>query len=87
LFFLLFISERLINKSIFNSRTHSIIGHSHPAVGLDPKKLTNDLNEKVLNHARPGQSMFWSIIGAKKLSYQGCKLFFIEITNSTYTSD
>jgi hypothetical protein len=85
-FFFSYILERKINRNILNEHSVSIIGHSHPKTSVNDSLLSQLLNKDVSNYGQNGQSMFWSIIGARKLKHQGSKTFIIELTNSTYTT-
>ncbi len=85
-----FISKRVemnINNNILGENSLAIIGNSHPQTSINDSLLSQLTPFNVKNHSRSGQSMFWSIIGGKKLKFQGTKYFIIEITNSTYTTE
>jgi hypothetical protein len=78
--------EMKINKNIRDSNSLAVIGHSHPARAIDDGILGDLISLPVNNYSSGGQSMYWSIIGGRKLKYQGVKYFIIELTNSTYTT-
>lgn len=84
-FFLLRSIELDLNKKR-DSQSIAIVGHSHAHVGMDDELLERYLKVPIDNYGVGGQSMFWSVIGARKLQYQGVRSFIIELTNNSYTT-
>ena len=75
-----------INHDISESSSIAIIGNSHSEFAINDKILGDKLNKSVKNFSDGGQSMFWTLAGAKKLKHQGVKTFIIEVSNTTYQS-
>ena len=73
-----------INHDISESTSIAIIGNSHSECAINDEILSDKLNRKYTNYSDGGQSMFWTLVGAKKLKHQGVKTFIIEVSNTTY---
>lgn len=73
-----------INYNISESNSIAIIGNSQPQCAINDEILSDKLNRKCTNYSDGGQSMFWTLVGAKKLKHQGIKHFIIEISSSTF---
>lgn len=86
IFFIVRVSEHSISNNLYSGTLFTIVGNSHPQSGINDSILSQKLNVKVLNRSLDGQSMFWSIVGARKLIKQGADIVVIDITNNTYTS-
>jgi len=84
LFFLRFI-ENEYNKNVSKPKV-AMIGHSHIEFALNDSLVTEKLGVEFANFGRGGQSLFWSIISAKKHKVQGVKNFIILVSNNSYTT-
>lgn len=84
-FFIFRSIEKKINSNI-DENSLAIIGHSQPATSINDSLINTLTSLKVTNHGSGGQSMFWSIVGGRKLKYQGTRYFIIALTNSSYTT-
>lgn len=88
-FSLVFLGLRSIelstNEDIKKSEI-AIIGHSHVEFSVNDSLLSKRLGLNFVNYGRGGQSLFWSLISAKKLRHQGVKDFVILLTNNSYTT-
>lgn len=79
--------DYFINYSSSVEKKVAIIGHSHSEVGVNDSLLTYLTNIECHNYSRSAQSMFWTVIGGRKLIKQGYKYILIELTNSSYNTN
>ena len=86
-FFILNLVEKRINKDIYNCPDIAVIGNSQTRNSINDIVLGINLSKSAKNYGQGGQSMFWSIIGSRKLAHQGVDCFLINMTNSTYEDD
>ena len=86
-FTILNLFEKKINKNIYNHPDIAIVGNSQTRNSINDMVLGNNLSKSAKNYGQGGQSIFWSIIGSRKLAHQGVDYFLINITNSTYGDD
>lgn len=77
--------ENEYNKNVSKPKV-AMIGHSHIEYALNDSLLTEKLGVEFANFGRGGQSLFWSVISAKKHKVQGVKNFIILVTNNSYTT-
>jgi hypothetical protein len=76
--------EMKMNYNIAPKGSVAVIGHSHVQTSVNDSLLSQKISKNVKNYGVSGQSMFWTIIGARKLKHQGTKHFIIELSNSSY---
>lgn len=76
--------EMKINYNIAPENSVAVIGHSHPQTSVNDSYISEKISKNVKTYGVSGQSMFWTIVGARKLKHQGTKHFIIELTNSSY---
>ena len=76
--------ELNINRDFSEKSSVAIIGNSHSECAINDEILSKKLKIEYSNYSDGGQSMFWTLAGAKKLKHQGIKKFIIEVSNTTY---
>lgn len=71
-----------------NSTNNDIafIGHSNIQTALNDSLISGKLNTKCRNYGTGGQSLFWTVISAKKLKSQGVNNFIISLDEVTYST-
>ena len=62
------------------------IGHSNIQHSLNDSLISKKLNAKCTNYGAGGQSLFWTVISAKKHKLQGVNNFIISLDEVTYTT-
>ena len=77
--------ENEYNKNVSKEKV-VMIGHSHIEYGLNDSLLSEKLGVEFANFGRGGQSLFWSVISAKKHKVQGVENFIILLSNNSYTT-
>ncbi|MDX1462989.1 MAG: hypothetical protein R3359_08030 [Marinirhabdus sp.] len=90
LFLVVFFGTRFIEKKAyegkFSSDVLAIVGNSHAKTALHDSIISARTPFQVKNYGVNGQSMFWTVIAARKLYHQGVRNFVFELNNGSYTS-
>lgn len=76
----------IINNDVHEKSSVAIIGNSHSECAINNEILSDLSNSVYTNYSDGGQSMFWTLSGAKKLKKQGFRNFIIEVSNTTYST-
>ena len=85
-FILRFIDLSISTKNISHNSDIVFIGHSNIEYALNDSIISKKLNTKCRNYGTAGQSLFWTIISAKKHKSQGINNYIISLDEISYTS-
>ena len=81
-----FIDLNINTKNVSHNSDIVFIGHSNLQYALNDSLISKKLNSKCRNYGSGGQSLFWTIISAKKHKSQGINNFIISLDEVSYTS-
>ena len=80
------IDIRLNTHKNSNKNDIVFIGHSNIQYALNDSLISEKLNTKCINYGTGGQSLFWTVISARKHKLQGINNFIISLDEVTYVT-